>query len=276
MIVQSAAENEPHFVILMKEHMDFAGRLARAFGNDEFAHLEPWDEMIYVVDHHDQGWAVWDAAPGLDAETRLPCHLLKTPRQEVLKTSYGSPDFNERHHFYCGLLSSMHIWGLYNGRYGMSDRVLINDIPDEFRGRWDVMLADQLQRQARLKSQLADDPETAAWIEEPHLFQNYKQLQFFDTLALYFNMSHPGARKEAEFMHVPFSETRDGVVRVTPLDGGKYRVSPFPFNADPLELRLEGRYLSPLGDGEEVTAADMIGAAPAAHQTIVLVAGLGV
>lgn len=273
MIVQSAAENEPHFVILMKEHMDFAGRLARAFGNDEFAHLEPWDEMIYVVDHHDQGWAGWDAAPGLDAETRLPCHLLKTPRQEVLKTSYGSPAFNERHHFYCGLLSSMHIWGLYNGRYGMSDQVLINNIPAEFRERWDVMLADQLERQARLKTRLADDPNTAAWIEEPHLFQNYKQLQFFDTLTLYFNMSHPGAHKETEFLRVPISETRDTSVTVSPLDDGTYRVSPFPFNAGPLELRLKGRYLAPLGEGEEMTAAQMINRAPAAYQTIVLVDG---
>lgn len=273
MIVQSARESESHFVILMKEHMDFAGQLARAFGNDEFARLDPWDEVIYVVDHHDEGWADWDAAPGLDSDTHLPCHLLKTPRHEVLKTSYGSPDFNERHHPYCGLLSSMHIWGLYNGRYGMSDQVLINNIPDEFRERWDVMLANQLERQARLKTQLANVAETAAWIEEPHLFQNYKQLQFFDTLALYFNMSDAGARKETEFPHVPLNEVEDTTVTVTPQNDGTYRVSPFPFNVSPFELRLDGRYLTPVDEGEEISAAEMISAAPVAQQSVVLVAG---
>ena len=40
-------------------------------------------------------------------------------------------------------------------------------------------------RQRVLRARLEEDPETAPWIEEPHLFQNYKQLQFFDGLALY-------------------------------------------------------------------------------------------
>ena len=57
------------------------------------------------------------------------------------------------------------------------------------------------------------------------------------------------------------------------MDDGTYQVSPFPFNASPLELQLDGRFLAPLGEGEETTAADMVSGAPAAHQTIVLVAG---
>ena len=271
MIVQSAPEGEPRFVILMKEHMAFAGQLARAYGNDAFERLDPWDEVLFVVEHHDEGWRGWDENPGMDPETRLPCHLLKTPRDEVLKTSYGSPDFNERHHPFCGLLSSMHIWGLYNGRYGMSDRVLINNIPDEYRERWDKMLAEQIERQGRLKTVLAARPESAAWIEDAHLFQNYKQLQFFDTLALYFNLSHGGAREEAKFLHVPMNETEDVTVTLTPVDDRRYRLSPYPFGESPLELRLDGRYLGPLAEGEESRVGDTIRSAPAAHQTIVLV-----
>ena len=72
---------------------------------------------------------------------------------------------------------------------------------------------------------------------------------------------------------MPISETRDTTVTLTPLEDGTYRVSPFPFNGSPLELRLKGRYLTPLGEEEETTAADMIGRAPAAYQTIVLIAG---
>ena len=48
-------------------------------------------------------------------------------------TSRLSPDFNERHHPYCGLLSSMHSWGLYNGRYGLSKLVLLDNIPPDDR-----------------------------------------------------------------------------------------------------------------------------------------------
>ena len=43
-------------------------------------------------------------------------------------------------------------------------------------------------------------PETAGTgLDERKIFQNYKQLQFIDTLALYFNRIHPSERAEQEF-----------------------------------------------------------------------------
>ena len=42
MMVQTAPEREPHFVITMKEHMDLCGQLARAYGNDRFESLRPY------------------------------------------------------------------------------------------------------------------------------------------------------------------------------------------------------------------------------------------
>jgi hypothetical protein len=86
----------------------------------------------------------------------------------------------------------MHSWGLYNGRYGMSDKVLLDGLADENRRMADTMLDGEIARQEELKSQLASDPKTAPWIDEARLFQNYKQLQLFDTMTLYFNCVHAG------------------------------------------------------------------------------------
>ena len=58
---------------------------------------------------------------------------------------------------------------------------------------------------SRLKAEIAKEPQATAWLEEKHLFQNYKQLQFFDTLALYFNRVHPNERIEQKFEHVPLN-----------------------------------------------------------------------
>lgn len=269
MIVQSAADGGPHLVITMAEHTELAGRVARVFGNDKFEPVAPRDEMLFVVGHHDQGWAELDATIGLDPETRLPYSLTHTPFAEIIKTSARSPSFNEAHHPYCGLLSSMHSWGLYNGRYGMSDRVLLDFIAAEQRPEVDSMLDGEIARQERIKASLADDPETAVWIEEARLFQNYKQLQFFDTLALYFNRIHEGARKVAVFTHVPLSATEDVDVTVTPAGDGVYRAAPWPFAGDGLEATFGGHYMEPLGDAESVDLA----AIPVDEQTVQLVAG---
>ena len=102
--------------------------------------------MEYIVAHHDEGWLALDDQGLMDERTHLPYHLTQTPLPELIKTGAGSPDFNEAHHPYSGLISSMHTWGLYNGRYGLSDKLFIDSIAAQMRpevvegGRHDMTL----------------------------------------------------------------------------------------------------------------------------------------
>src|SRR5262249_26234308 len=120
----------------------------------------------------------------------------------------------------------MHSWGLYNGRYGSSKMVLIDKIPPLDRPLAERMLAGEIDRQNKLKAQIMEDAQTACWIAEDHLFQNYKQLQFFDTLALYFNRAHPSERAEQEFQHVPLNAREDANVTIRPRSTASTRCVP--------------------------------------------------
>jgi hypothetical protein len=245
MIVQGLAQDAPasaaRFVSKNTEHTALSAQLAEAFGNDDFAPLEPREEMLYLIAHHDHGWATLDAAPGIDDQTGLPYNLVQTPLTDLVKTSRGSPDFNEAHSSWCGLLSSMHTYGLYHGRYGMSDKVVLDFIPDEAKPTVNAMLENEIARQSRLSDALADNK----WAQPPYLMHNYKLLQFFDTAALYFNLSPPGERGESEFTHIPTSLDTDVTVKVREVESGVYAYSPFPFRAEGIEVHCEGRYLSP-------------------------------
>lgn len=270
MIVQNAAPGAEHFVITMDQHAAFAGRLAQVFGNAAFEPVAPREIMLEVISHHDAGWRELDGRALRDPATGLPYHLVKTPFARIVETSSASPDFNRRFHAYCELISSMHSWGLYNGRYGMSERVLLNDLAAENRTVADGMLEGELARQARLKQELAADPGTRPWIEDAHLFQNYKQLQFFDTLALYFHCLPEGERGTATFTHVPRSAHEDVTVTVHELGGGTYAFAPFPFAESGIVLQFGGRWLAPVDSGEDVREA--LAARPQAHQQVKLVA----
>lgn len=252
MIVQSNAEGEKHFVMKMDQHTAFAAQLAAAFGNDQFEPVEPRSLMLHVIGNHDAGWREFDTAALRDPETGLPYNLLKTPFVRIVETSSASPDFNSQTHPYCELISSMHSWGLYNGRYGMSDKLLLDSLADENRIQADIMLDSEIFRQQRLKVQLESDPETARWIDEPHLFQNYKQLQLFDTMALYFNCVHAGARGQASFTHAPMSATEDITINIEEVDAGFYTLDPFPFDSDEIEVTFSGRYMVPVATGDDV------------------------
>ena len=274
MIIQTAADGKPRFAIMMDEHTALAGQFARAFGNASFEPVEPRELMLYMVQHHDQGWAALDAAPMHDPRTGLPFNLADTPAPYITRTSTASPEFNERHHPYCGLLSSMHSWGLYNGRYGLSDMVLIDRIAPGERHYADRMLEGELARQTRLKAALAADPQTAPWVEPSRLFQSYKQLQFFDTLALYFNRTHEGARAEATFKHVPLDRDTDVPLHIRPLSPGVYGLEPYPFAEDPGEFFFTGRYIEPMPEGTQPSSwGSVLADAPSGRQSFRIVAG---
>jgi hypothetical protein len=273
MMIQTAPEGAPRFAMKMDEHTGLSGQFARAFGNETFEPVQPREVLLYLIANHDKGWVAYDAAPGTDPRTGLPYNLVDTPAQDITKTSSLSPDFNEKRHPYCGLLSSMHSWGLYNGRYGMSDKVLIDTISEKDRPLADRMLEAEIQRQERLKAQLRKDPETAAWVEDKHLFQNYKQLQFFDTLALYFNRSHESARGEARFEHVPMNAQQDATVTIRPAGPGVYALSPYPFDESPVKFKFSGRYIRPSERGADTNWSDVFAKTPLEWQTITLVAG---
>lgn len=272
MIVQSAPAGERHFVIRMREHTALAGQVARAFGNDRFEAVKPRDVVLDLIDNHDRGWDDWDEAPGADPLTNMPYSLARTPLDIILKTNVASPEFNERRHAYAGLLSSMHSFGLYNGRFGFSDHIALDNIAPEFRPGIDAMLEAEQGRRTRLTEALRADEATASWVAKDHLFQNYKQLQFFDTLALYFNMKDRGQRTKVAFTHVPLDAETDVTIEITPRGGDTYGLAPYPFEASPLTVSFEGRYMRPLkpGDGRELS--DVLADIPVETQQVTLIA----
>lgn len=272
MIVQTAPQGQPHFVILQVDHARMAGQFAEAFGNERFAAPAPREPLIYAVAHHDEGWEMIDAEPGLDPETGLPYNLTKTPLPRLIRTGAGSPDFNEAHHPYSGLISSMHTWGLYHGRYGLSDFLFIDRIPPELKGEVQQMLDGEIGRQERLKD-VMHGMGLDAYLSKAAIFRNYKLLQFFDTLALYFHTTHAEARGEATFLHVPTDDEHDLTLTIRPGGEGAYLLSPWPFAEGRLEVEVLGRPLRPRSAADDVMLRAMMHAIPKQAQRYTLLAG---
>lgn len=255
MMIQNAPDGEPRFVSLMAEHNELCEQFARAFGNHRFEKPDPYEETIYVIGHHDRGWDKFDASPVLDPKSGFPTGVGGAKGPGGAATTKLSPDFNQARHDYCGLLASMHTWGLYHARYGFSDfRVRPGGstsvpISPEMADETNEILEGEIARQDQLKANLASNPDTAGWIEEDTLFRNYKLLQFCDTLALYFNLRHDSDRAVEVFTHVPENKTSDASVTVTPQGNGTYAFAPFPFVGDRLEIHSKGRYLTAFAEG---------------------------
>jgi len=267
MIVQTAPAGQPHFIITQRDHAEVSGVFAAHFGNATFAPLNPKDPLVYVTHHHDDGWEEVDAHPLLDPKTRLPYHLTQTPTRQLVATGSKSPDANERHHPLSGLISSMHTYGLYHGRYGLSDKIYIDMIDESFRDGVKAMLDAELARQSRLKVEmhvLGNADLTADRV----LFHNYKLLQFFDTLALYIQTEHAEAVGTTQFVHVPRTLDDDMTITAQHVQRGVITLDPYPFDVDLLTVTTRGRYMMPLAEDAQVDdLGAYLAALPVAEQT---------
>lgn len=269
MIVRPAeAPGGTAWVIEQLEHTRMAGAFAKAWGNDQFATLEPRELMEYVVLHHDEGWDIVDAEIGRDPVTGLPYNLVATPIPEIIKSGARGPALNEAYHPYCGLVSSMHTYGLYTGRYGMSDKVFVDLVPPAHKPAVADLLATERGRQERLKAKLAADPVYGPWVADSALFHNYKLLQFFDTLSLYFNCTPDAARGRSVFLNVPRAVGDDVSIIVDRVASGVYSLSPYPFRERGLAIECVGRQLAPQPEGTSMPAA--LTAAPRTTEVVVL------
>ena len=64
--------------------------------------------------------------------------------------------------------------------------------------------------------------------DDKQILQNYKQLQFCDTFALYFHLRHATERADETYIHVPMSREADASIEVKKIDDGTYSLDPFP------------------------------------------------
>lgn len=269
MIIQTAPHHQPHRVICQTDHAAMSGQFAAAFGNEQFAGLSLVEPLVYVAAHHDDGWTAVDTRAEQDPNTGLPYHLTQTPLPYLIETSAGSPAANEAYHPYSGLLSSMHSYGLFHGRYGLSDKVFIDLVPAAHKTAVQAMLDGELARQARLKERLAQDEATAVLVQEEVLFHNYKLLQFFDTLALYFHMTHAAARSESHFTNVPRAVGDDVGLTITPVGDNIYRLAPYPFVQNEMAFSYNGRFLTPQPPGTDLAA--LLAQTPLVVETVILI-----
>ncbi len=262
MIVQDNPDRPAQFCMTMEQHTAFADRLAGVFGNDTFTPVT--DESVrYVIAYHDAGWRPVDALVLINPDTGLPYHLTQTPFEYTSKTMRGSPAFNAKHSDLAGVLSSMHTAGLLNGQYGKSPPGILARLQGENKAFAESVLEDQLEHQKEMRPKID--------ISEDDLWTAYKQLQFFDTLSLYFHCKAAGARGETQVHNVPAREGDDVTITVMEKEPGIYGAAPFPFNADGVEVYFEGRWIEP--QAPDADGPKLYEKTPVSRQTVTFVEG---
>jgi hypothetical protein len=223
-------------VVLQTDHADVSGQLARAWGNaDGIASPAPLDSVAIAAERHDDGWAVWERAPGLDRagtgprnflDVEVPSHLAFYRAMIAAVTDQDA---------YAGLLVSMHGSGIYRGRYGTQPSLELT-FADEVREQVERFVAEQEGLQGRLAADLH--------VGDEERWTNYRLLQIYDRLSLYFCLRDVEAGEGEAIEPVPLDYAGgEASVALEPAGGWRVRLDPFPLAESPTDLVLRRRLL---------------------------------
>lgn len=208
-------------VVLQPDHADLSAALAEAWQDRGPRH----DSLITAARRHDDGWAVWERSPLVDAggkpvsflDVDVPAHLAFY-RAAVAAVTDEDP--------YAGLLVSMHGAGIYRQRYGADPALALSRAPaaqelvDGFVGEQEAAFAGRA---------------AAVGVDDDLLWSDYHRLQWYDRFSLAFCLRE---------WHVPDGVAFElGSFRFESLGPWRARVTPFPFSGASARFALTRRVL---------------------------------
>lgn len=230
------------YVSTQEEHAELSAQFAAHWGNDRFAQLRPYDTMVFATTFHDSGYREWEGVPRMDVEKGRPYgHRERIPgfQETELKAYRRNVDWVRDHDLYAGLLVSMHRTGLWRGRYDVLTRPKprVRDLSDAVQ----AVLGELEDQQHQDKAVLA----AGNSVFEDELWINYRMLQLFDLLSLYFCCDGYGDSgfREERLAPIPAGYMSDDAVelRLEPNPNGSVKIHPYPFDVAPLRVSVRTR-----------------------------------
>jgi hypothetical protein len=219
-------------VVLQIDHADLSGALARAWADRGARH----GSVEVAAKRHDDGWAVWERWPRLDAETGTPVNFLDVDVTSHLAFYRAGIAAITEQDPYAGLLVSMHGAGIYRQRYGR-DLSLGLTRAAEVQELVDAFVAEQ---EAAYDERIA-----AVGVSDDDRWRDYELLQLYDRLSLYFCMRDVEADGGEPVELQGYKLELLGPWRV--------RMEPYPFGEAPARFELVRRLL-PKGPRDDLLA----------------------
>lgn len=226
-----------------REHARLAGRIAAHWGNAEFAAPEPRADILVAVERHDDAWAERDALPFLTRQGRPGAFsrelvgaysaFEEIDLEDYLGVRGRATEAVAADNPYAAIIISMHTFDLLTGQADLSG------LTDAERALHRKFLDGQLQRQIELIETLGSESGLSEDLAPAQVLRAFEFLQACDSLSLAVCVRFPTAIS-LRHRHPRRDETFAELV-CTPLGGDAYRVAPYPFDTDELNLELPSR-----------------------------------
>jgi len=234
-------KNGSFILITQEDHADLSAQFAAHWGNKKFTKLQPYKSMVFGAAYHDSGYGEWEGCPPINlAKSRPYGHREDPPGFEQVELGAYVQNIRwvQGHDPYSGLIVSMHRTGLWQNRY----QTLGSIRPTRERSSEIQAIIKELEslQQKEKKSLGGGEPKF-----EEELWFNYRLLQVFDVLSLYFccNGYEEERLKEDTITPVPvaYGSKEEVDLHIVPTESNSVKIEPFPLDLFPLKVSVRAR-----------------------------------
>jgi hypothetical protein len=251
-------------VSLQEDHAELSAQFAAHWGNERFSKLRPYDTMVFATTYHDSGYREWEGNPPMNVEKGRPyAHREEIPEFEAveLKAYARNVEWVSAHDPYAGLIVSMHRTGLWHNRYNVFTQ-------PSMRPRERSLEVQAAKKELEGKQEVAKKSLAAAKPGfEDELSFNYRVLQIYDLLSLYFCCD--GYATEDQFkeyaiapIRIAYDSDEQVELRIIPNGPGAVKIAPYPFDVSPLRVSARARIMPALKARSEQICVDAYHKAP--------------
>jgi hypothetical protein len=218
-------------LISQVDHAHLAGRLAEHWGAGDVLPLVARDQLLWAIEHHDDGWDEWEQTPDVEPTAGRPRSFTEMRLDEGLEIWGRSIITAAEHDALAGFVVSGHFCALLR-RFDAAwkDKPAQTQMAEQFLATYDHL------REGCLKAWLARSPDHSPELAERALHQ----LQLFDALSLWFCCCES---PEAEAFATPSGPAV--LLEMTDLSGGRspqtVTAAPWPLAVEGLNLEIPGR-----------------------------------
>jgi hypothetical protein len=206
-------------VVLQTDHADLSSACARRWAETGPRH----PSLVIAAERHDDGWAVWEQAPLIEAAMGRPLNFLDVQVPAHLAFYRAGIAAITDEDPYAGLLVSMHGAGIYRQRYGAQPELKLSRAAEAM----ELVEAFVEEQESGYAARVA-----AIGVSDEERWADYRRLQVYDRFSLYFCLRD--VEREAEDI---------GGYRLEPLGSGRVRMDPYPFDSDAERFSLLRRVL---------------------------------
>ena len=193
-------------VVLQTDHADLSADCARLWADTGARH----SSLVIAAERHDDGWAVWEQSPMMEAGSGRPLNFLDVPVPAHLAFYRAGIAAITDEDPYAGLLVSMHGAGIYRQRYGAQPELKLSRA-GEVLDLVEAFVAEQEASHPIRCSEIG--------VTDEERWADYHRLQVYDRFSLFFCLKDLGSSEHDDI----------GGYRLETVGPGRVRMDPYPF-----------------------------------------------